>query len=1009
MISRDEGRRFGTGRWAVSAAVLAIALGVVAGAAQAQQQQHRVTGRVVDAEGGAPIPAATVLATGTPYGTQTTDSGTFAFLVPANVTSLTVRRIGFHQKVVPIQPGEVPEVTVTLTKDVLQLETQVVTGVATTISSQNSANAVAVVNTDEINRVPSPTLENALQAKIPGAIIETNNGGAPGGGLQIQIRGITSIEANASPLYVIDGVILDNQTINSGADAITGANDNHIYQDSEDNSPNRLADLNPNDIESIEVLKGASASAIYGAKAASGVVVITTKKGEPGRAKWDVVQRVGTFTPANTLDFRSFPTLASAEAWGANIGKSAAFISSVYTGNHDFQQELFGGGELSYETDVSVRGSTESGNTNYYLSGLTKYDNGLLINTGYNKQSARTNFTQNFSSAITANLNLSYTHSLTRRGITGNDNTGVAPYDAFASVPQFVNLDVQNADGTWATNPFGVANPFADAALIQTPEEVSHFVGGASIAVRPLTTESQTLQITLMGGADIAQQRDALYAPPTLQIEQAQALPGVATSSNANLNYLNFSLNAVHHFTGLSFIDLTTSAGLAHDQRSLINPNSVGQLLAPGQNSVTAAAVQSAFFYQTGQRDFSYYVQEQALALNQRLSATVGLTAQRTTNDGSIDQYFYYPKFSAAYRIPQFVGFLDELKLRAAYGRSGTEPNFGVRYTNLIQALQSGANTLYPALQVGNPNAQPETNTEIETGFDATMFSSRAQFSATVYQKRITNTLLLAGVAPSYGFSQEWLNGGEFTNQGIELSLATTPVQSRHGLTWINNLTFYRNYSVVNSLPVGPFNIQAAPLQFAGIVQFGGPFSNFQIAQGRAVSEMTNESILNAQGVGVQVGDAQPNFQMSMGNDFTVGPFQLYALLDWKYGASVADLTNAYYDNGLYLLADSVASAKRQAAAGAGLTPYVENGGYVKLREVTLTYTLPAHWFSSIAGGRINTVRLAASGRNLWSSFRYTGLDPEISNFGNEDIARNQDVTPYPPARSWFFSLELGL
>jgi TonB-linked SusC/RagA family outer membrane protein len=1010
VVSRYVCRGAGTRGWAVYAAALALILGGGAIAAQAQQGR-RVTGHVVDAEGGAPIPAATVLATGTPYAVQTTDSGTFALQVPDNVTGLTVRRIGFHQKTIPLQPGET-DVSVSLARDVLELETQVVTGVATTISSQNAANAVSVVNADQINRVPAPTLENALQAKIPGAIIEQNNGGAPGGGMQIQIRGITSIEANASPLYVIDGVILDNQTVNSGLDAITGANDNHIYQDSEDNSPNRLADLNPNDIESIEVLKGASASAIYGAKAASGVVVITTKKGQPGKAKWDLVQRLGTFTPSNTLDFRSFPTLASAVAWGASVGRSAGFIDSNYTGNHDFQQELFGGGELSYETDVSVRGATESGNTNYYLSGLTKYDNGLMINTGYNKQSARTNVTQNFSSAVSANLSLSYTHSLTRRGVSGNDNTGIAPYDAFASVPQFFDLDARNADGTWVTNPFGPANPFADAALIQTPEEVSRFVGGGTISIRPLTTQSQTLLITLIGGADLAQQRDQLYAPPSLQIEQAQALPGIATSNTANINYLNYSLNVVHHYTGLSFLDLTTSAGLAHDQRSLINPDIVGQELAPGQNSFTAAAVQSGFYYQTGQRDFSYYVQEQALALDQRLSLTAGLTAQRSTNDGNIDQFFYYPKFSAAYRIPQFVGFLDDLKLRAAFGRSGTEPTYGARYTNYVQALLTGSNTLYPANQVGDPNVEPETNTEIETGIDATMFHSHAEFSATVYQKRITNVLLLAGVAPSYGYTTQWLNGGEFTNQGIELSLSTTPVQaSPHGLTWINTLTFYRNYSVVNNLPsgIGPFNLTAVGGAFPGIIQFGGPFGNYQIAPGRSVSQIVNENFLNASGVGLQVGDGQPDFQMSMGNDFTWGPFQLYALIDWKYGGSTINITNDYYDSPLQLLVDTAASLKRQAETSAGLTPYVENGGYVKLREVTLSYTLPAHWFSSIAGGRISTVRLAASGRNLWSSFRYTGLDPEVSNFGNTDIARNQDVTPYPPARSFFFSLELGL
>src|SRR5262249_54324955 len=152
-------------------------------------------------------------------------------------------------------------------------------------------------------------------------------------------------------------------------------------------------------------------------------------------------------------------------------------------------------------------------------------------------------------------------------------------------------------------------------------------------------------------------------------------------------------------------------------------------------------------------QDFSYYAQEQLLMLNDHLNVTAGITAQRSTNDGVIEQFFYYPKYAASYRIP-VGGFLNELKLRAAYGRSGTEPNYGARYTNYVYAGISGANSIYPtSIALGDPNVAPETNTEIETGFDATMFNSRAQFTATVYQKRIANTLLIAGVAPSYGFA----------------------------------------------------------------------------------------------------------------------------------------------------------------------------------------------------------------------------------------------------------------
>ena len=274
-------------------------LGVAGGllfAASAAQAQRQVTGRVVDVEGNAPVVGVAVTVGGTTLYTRIErqwgisaerrahgrgDAGGAAHRVQAA-----------HDR---RWPRTRAEVTIALTKDVLELEATVVTGTATTISSRNAANAVTVLNADQINQVPAPTIENALQGKIPGAIIQQNNGGAPGGGMQIQIRGVTSINSDASPLYVIDGVPVNNGHINTGANAITGASDNTITQDSEDNPPNRIADINPADIESIEILKGASAAAQYGSRAGAGVVLITTKKGTPGKAKWDLTGKVGTF------------------------------------------------------------------------------------------------------------------------------------------------------------------------------------------------------------------------------------------------------------------------------------------------------------------------------------------------------------------------------------------------------------------------------------------------------------------------------------------------------------------------------------------------------------------------------------------------------------------------------------------------------------------------------------------------------------------------------------------
>ncbi len=994
-MTKNASRRWSWRRTAAGA-VLAAICGL---APRAHAQEERVTGRVIDATEHTPVPAAIVLVTGTTVGANTNDSGMFTFRVPVAAKTLTVRRIGYLAQTVPLTAGQT-SYTVTLQRDVLRLEAEVVTGVATTVSTQNAANAVSVVSAQAVNEVPAPTVENAIQGQIPGAVIQQNNGGAPGGGMQVQIRGITSINANASPLYVVDGVMVNNETINSGLDALTlGAG---LQPSAEDNTPNRIADLNPNDIESIQVLKGASASAIYGAKASSGVVIITTKKGTAGKPQWNMSQQVGHYTTANALNLRSFPTLASAEVWGQEEGIPTSKIVSTYGPPQDFQSELYSNPEASYQTDVSVSGTENK--TQYFLSGLSKYDNGAMTNTGYNKQSVHANVTQQLNSALSANLNIMWAHSLTRRGVTGNENDGVAPIDVMSATPQFYNLDHEFPDGSWAVNPYAVANMFADAAEIETPEDVQRFIGGGNIDWAPYSTDHQSLHLRFIGGADFTTQHDQLYAPPSLQVMQeiASGLPGVATVQNDITQYINYSINAIHHWAPSSSLDATTSIGFVRERRSDNAPDVVGQNLLSGVNSPTAGTVTTVFYNRDAAYDQSLYAQEQVLLLDERLAVGGGVTAERTTNDGDINKFYYYPHYSASYRVPQFAGFLDELKFRAAYGQSGTEPNYGVKYTPDTSALIGGLSSIYPSLLHGSSSIRPEAETEIETGFDATFFHSRAQFSFTLYQKRIQDLLLQANVAPGLGYNSVWFNGGEFTNQGIELSFNATPLQFRNGFTWNTTETFYRNYSVVNTLPIPPFIVGST---------FGGIFGQFgYLAPGRSVSEMVAPAILTANGSPLQVGDFQPSYVVSLSQEFTWNHFRLYGLLDWHRGGNVVNTSNLLFDFG-GLLEDTTASKSRLAAWEAGsVYPYLEPSSFIKLREVTLSYTLPRTWTTFISRGGLSfsNARLSFTGRNLWMSFRYTGLDPEVSSFGNQQVTTATDTFAYPPSRSYFLGLDLS-
>jgi TonB-dependent SusC/RagA subfamily outer membrane receptor len=332
---------------------------LVLGATSAWAQERRITGRVVGEGADEPLAAASVNVVGTTIGAYTGEDGRFNLLAPAGPLTLRVRRIGYKQETVQVPADQTTELSISLTRDVLQLEKTVVTGAATSVASQNAAQDVAVVTADQLNRVPTPTVENALQGKIAGAQISQNSG-APGGGVQVRLRGVTSIFGSSDPLYVIDGVLMSNDVIQSGINAVGQASTVNRNASSQDNGVNRIADLNPADIETIEVLKGASASSIYGSKASNGVIVITTKKGSAGRPQVNITQRVGTFDLANKFDDRRF-TLEEAYEYGVENGVDSATVLSNYqscNGYCDTQEQIFGKNPLAYETSLSVRGGT---------------------------------------------------------------------------------------------------------------------------------------------------------------------------------------------------------------------------------------------------------------------------------------------------------------------------------------------------------------------------------------------------------------------------------------------------------------------------------------------------------------------------------------------------------------------------------------------------------------------------------------------------------------------------
>lgn len=983
-----------------------VALALAFAHAASGQEAQRITGQVTDVDAKLPIPAVRVSVTGTTLGALTTDSGRFTIRnVPASAKTIDVRRIGYVGATITLVPGQT-EYAVTLKQDVLHLEQEVITGVATTTSSKNAATHDPVVTADQLNGAPATTIENALQGKVPGVQIDQNSG-APGGGLQVNVRGVTTINGNSEPLYVIDGVIASNAVFPTGLAAISGSTGtaNAGMPSNEDQSVNRIADLNPNDIESIQVLEGAAAASIYGSRAAAGVIVITTRKGGVAKPEVDVTQKFGTFNLEHELGARRF-TLPQAYLLGDAVGMDSSAVRSNFNackGFCDFQKSLYGGGELSNETNVSLRGGT--GSTTYFLSGLTKYDNGAQINTGYNKQALRANLNQTLFNTITLAATVAYTSSLTRTGVNGNDNLGISGYDVLSYTPSWFCMNCHTANG-YQVNPFGPANAYQDAAEIQTPDEVNRTTIGGTINWKVYTGTKQSVEIAAVGGADFVNERDQFFMSPDLQVEHSALVtsPGVSTSNAGYDRLSNWSVSVIHNWTPGSFLRATTSFGITRDKDATYQTFDNGTGLAAGAYAFTPGSTLIPFYNQTESNDAGYYVQEQLLLFNERLSLTGGVNAERSTNNGAINKLYPYPKIAGSYRI---LTGNTELKVRAAYGQSGTQPIYGVKFDSAATSVNNSVPAVGFATTKGDPNVRPETNTSIETGLDLAMFKGRLSVNATVFQKRVTNLLLQESTLPSSGFDFAWVNGGQLTNQGLELQLAATPIQTGK-FSWITSESFARVYDRVDNLPIPAFEAG----NFFGYFPFGG----YLIQPGASANAFYGYNAATAKTQTLtQLGNAAPAFTLGFGQDMHYGPLHLHVFFDWREGQSVADLTEQYWDfaygNGLPFQGnfnDTLATKARLAALHNGQTVYVQHASFLKLRELTGKFDLPGQFVNAVGRGYVRHASIALTGRNLVTWTKYPGLDPEVSNFGTSQFGRGQDVTPYPPTRSYFVSLDLG-
>ncbi len=999
-----------------------------------EAQNRTVSGRVFDAATQQAIPGAVVTVAGGTQVTQASESGQFRIIVPGTDVTLVVRGLGYRRIEVRV-PAAQEDVQVGMQREALRLTEVVVTGAATTQERRNVGTAVSTVQAEELNRVPALSLDNAMQGKVVGANINMNSG-APGGGGQIQIRGVTSVLGNAEPLFVVDGIVVSNRAFSTGINSVTAASRTGgvaLTTSVQDNPVNRLADVNPNDIESVQILKSAAATAIYGAKATNGVVLITTKRGRSGAARVTFSQRVGTYTPLKLLGSRRF-TRATLDA--DFPGLSATFCNVPNPTDacpyFDYQEGLYGQRDPSYETAVTVSGGTDA--TKYFISVNDKQDNGTMVATNARRQNLRFNLDQALGTRWTANVSATLNRSLANRGVSNNENIGISPFYVLGYTPAVQDLEEQ-IGGRYVNNLVYTSgsNPFQTMQALRNNEDVWRQLASGTLRFSALSTDQHTLNIQAQGGFDRFDAEGQVYSPNFLQYEPRDGFLGTAVQSEALNRQVNGTLSAVHTFTPaprflVPFLSsATTSAGLQFEDRNLNRYVIRAQNLVPTIDLIDQGTPSLTHIKELV-RDQAFFVNEELLAFDERLSLTGRVRGERSSVNGDPTEYHYWPAVSGAYRFTRGVPFTNELKLRAAWGTSGNQPNYAMNSV-VIQSLGviDGRPALGAPTSIGNKDIRPEKMTELEYGIDALLLDSRVGLELSVFDRSITDLLLTAPLAPTTGFTQQYVNGGRMQTDGIEIGLSLTPIRTPD-FQWISRVQYYTYETRIMELPA---RIADFAIANSG---FGAQYGRGRIACPRAPGSdvcgsapnskpysatliWANRPRGNGTSADTVIGDSRPDFQMQFSNDLTWRGLSVTALIDWRKGGLVSSMTQSLFDEGLNSHDYDEASpdptmplgewryAKWNNGQDAGV--YITDGSFVKLREVTLSYAIPDRFVQRV-WGRGRDARLMFSGRNLamWSD--YWGVDPEVNNFGNQNVVRFVDLAPYPASRSFFVGIDLG-
>src|SRR3954468_16000105 len=758
----------------------ALALSFCAASVASAQSGATISGTVTN-ESGVGLPGATVLIQGTTIGTHTDDAGRFTIVVPSSrangqTETLVARTIGYPARSVPIvvTAGSNLSQNFSLVVNPLNLDVVVVTGAGTSTTRERLTTTINTVDSSALNRAANPqNVVTALAAQAPNVEVRTQSG-EPGSSASIKIRGASSLSGTNQPLFVVDGQPIDNQTISTqsisdGSGTASGADASTV-------APNRASDINPADIESIQILKSAAAAAIYGARAANGVVLITTKSGTPGATKW-TLSSTETFDRVNSPDILQHQFVQGLDGDPDVCGGPDCTVSrwswgpaaTAGTQLFDHSKELFDTG-LTGDNNIQVSGGNER--TTFYASGGLLSQDGFLKgpNNKYNRATVRLKGTQQINSTLKISGNLSYIDTRGKFVQKGSNLSGVM-LGALRTPPNFNNENTYLPNGLQRAYRFPNATSIAsmeNAVYYDNPffvldnpgnrSELGRSVSNLNVDWNPL----EWLNVSETLGADYYND----WRLESLPLTSGNDVVGNVTRNDINNLEIDHNLIATARHTFGTNTDLTFTVGQNLNSRRLRQTYAFGEaLVAPTPYNIQNTLTPFVQEYRSLRHIEAYFAQAEVSLLDQ-LVVNLGIRNDGFSTFGSANPRANYPKASVAWTFSNLLnhrdrtGILSYGKFHIAYGETGKEPPayasvtaltnttfFGLGgFGDLLKPGINGQGALATSGTQGNPNLKPERNKETELGIDMAFLNSKIDMSATGYNKRGSDIILSAPI-----------------------------------------------------------------------------------------------------------------------------------------------------------------------------------------------------------------------------------------------------------------------